>query len=241
MMYLVNRLEGSSMIDILFDRMDSWRHLPSYQLERRADIFFSLYLQPVLQAKLDFGISPIIIPEFPVRIGTIYPNIKTDKSYKIDYVCFSADTKTAILVELKTEGQSRRESQDKYLVAAREVGFTALLDGILKIFKATNSKRKYFYLLDMLAQAGFLSIPAEMYETINKDCLQGINSIAGSVKVLDCPQDAKIVYIQPNGDGPDIISFEEFRGFIEASDDLLSKRFAQSLHEWATVKAGHKK
>jgi hypothetical protein len=24
----------------LFDRLDAWRHVPAYQLERRADIFF---------------------------------------------------------------------------------------------------------------------------------------------------------------------------------------------------------
>lgn len=36
----------------LFDRMDNWRHLPSYQLERRADLIFSLYLPEVLVAKL---------------------------------------------------------------------------------------------------------------------------------------------------------------------------------------------
>lgn len=29
-------------IDTLFKRMDAWRHFPNYQLERRADIFFSL-------------------------------------------------------------------------------------------------------------------------------------------------------------------------------------------------------
>ena len=39
------------MIDRLFDRMDRWRHLPSYQLERRADLFFSLYLPEVLQKR----------------------------------------------------------------------------------------------------------------------------------------------------------------------------------------------
>ena len=40
-------------IDTLFDRMDAWRHLPSYQLERRADLFFSLYLPEVLEARAD--------------------------------------------------------------------------------------------------------------------------------------------------------------------------------------------
>ena len=95
----------------LFDRMDSWRHLPNYQLERRADLFFSLYLSEVLNAKLGFHVKDQIIPEFPVRIGTIYPDIPIDKSYKIDYVLLSADSDKAILVELKTEGLSRRENK----------------------------------------------------------------------------------------------------------------------------------
>ncbi|HPD48392.1 MAG TPA: hypothetical protein P5279_17685 [Anaerohalosphaeraceae bacterium] len=74
----------TQLISQLFDRMDAWRHLPNYQLERRADLFFSLYLPSVLESKFGVPVSPIVIPEFPVRIGTIYPNIPTDKSYKID-------------------------------------------------------------------------------------------------------------------------------------------------------------
>ncbi len=31
-------------LDIIFRHLDHWRHLPSYQLERRADVFFSVYL-----------------------------------------------------------------------------------------------------------------------------------------------------------------------------------------------------
>ncbi len=46
--------ENMKQIDTLFNRMDAWRHLPNYQLERRADLFFSLYLPEVLEAKLGF-------------------------------------------------------------------------------------------------------------------------------------------------------------------------------------------
>lgn len=125
----------TQLISQLFDRMDAWRHLPNYQLERRADLFFSLYLPSVLESKFGVPVSPIVIPEFPVRIGTIYPNIPTDKSYKIDYVCFSADLRTAIFVELKTEGLSRRRAQDKYLLAAQKAGFENFLHGLLLIFQ----------------------------------------------------------------------------------------------------------
>jgi hypothetical protein len=38
----------SEPIQQLFENLDSWRHLPAYQLERRADVFFSVYLHPML-------------------------------------------------------------------------------------------------------------------------------------------------------------------------------------------------
>jgi len=59
------------LIATLFDRMDGWRHLPNYQLERRADLFFSLYLPAAVEAKLGFSVHPLMVPELPVRIGTI--------------------------------------------------------------------------------------------------------------------------------------------------------------------------
>jgi len=43
-------------IDAIFDRMDVWRHLPSYQLERRADLFFALYLPEVLNTMPQFTV-----------------------------------------------------------------------------------------------------------------------------------------------------------------------------------------
>jgi hypothetical protein len=224
--------------EILFDRMDSWRHLPNYQLERRADLFFSLYLPMALEAKLGISIHPIIVPEFPVRIGTIYPNIEIDKSYKIDYVCFSQDLKTAIFVELKTEGLSRREKQDKYLSTAQDVGFASLLDGLLKIFKATNAKRKYFCLLKVLSEIGFLKLPSKMEEIVKKDSLVGINAFADSIAISCEAKKPIVVYLQPNGQRDDVLTFEEFSRTVEKFDDELSRRFAKSLREWAAVQAG---
>ena len=78
-------------IDTLFNRMDAWRHFPNYQLERRADIFFALYLPEVLEAKLGFAVRPELAPEFPVRIGTpIKPGTAREKkSYVKDFVSSS--------------------------------------------------------------------------------------------------------------------------------------------------------
>lgn len=220
--------------------MDAWRHLPNYQLERRADLFFSLYLPEVLEAKFGFPVRKEIVPEFPVRIGTIYPNIPTNKSYKIDYVALSVDADKAILVELKTEGLSRRDNQDKNLHASLDVGFPALLGGVLDIFRATNSKRKYFSLLEFLESMGLLRIPVDMKEIMLRPRLQGATEASSAIEITKTVIDSIIVYIQPSGTGDDIINFEDFRSVVQEHKDPVSQRFAQSLVEWARVKAGEK-
>jgi hypothetical protein len=62
--------EKMNKIDDIFDKLDDWRHLPAYQLERRADVFFSIYLPELLEERYGFEIEGLV-PEFPLRIGTI--------------------------------------------------------------------------------------------------------------------------------------------------------------------------
>jgi hypothetical protein len=243
LIFLINQVNFDKMnqINNLFNRMDAWRHLPNYQLERRADLFFSLYLPEVLEVKLGFPVQDRLIPEFPVRIGTIYPEISSDKSYKIDYVALSVNTSKAIFVELKTQGMSRRDKQDKYLIAAKKVGFPALLEGVLEIFRATNSKRKYFFLLEYLESMGLLQIPMQMKEIISRSILQGLNEASRNIKITTHTTESFIIYVQPNGKGKDIISFEDFRTVVQKHTDLVSQRFAKSLIEWKNTEAGEKK
>jgi len=63
-------VKGSgNQIASLFNRLDAWRHLPAYQLERRADIFFGLFLPDALNHHLrsrGISINPRVIPEFPL-------------------------------------------------------------------------------------------------------------------------------------------------------------------------------
>jgi hypothetical protein len=227
-----------SCIDTIFDRMDAWRHLPNYQLERRADLFFSLYLAEALESKLGFPVREQMVPEFPVRIGTIYPDIPIDKSYKIDYLALSADARKAIFVELKTEGMSRRAGQDKYLQAARAVGLPALLGGLLELFRATNAKQKYFCLLEQLEGMGLLRIPGPLREIMARPTLQGANEASREIEIVTVATECVIVYVQPRGSGPDIVSFADFATVVRKHDDPLSRRFCQSLAEWAELWAG---
>ena len=229
-----------SAIDQLFNRMDSWRHLPNYQLERRADLFFSLYLHNVLPRKTGVPVRAELAPEFPVRIGTIYPDKPIDKSYKIDYVAVAESGERAFLIELKTEGDSRRESQDRYLLASKAVGMTALLEGLLKIFRATEAKRKYYCLLAQLEAMGLLRIPEELTEIVRGKSMKGANEASRKILITSKVESCEILYIQPKSDGPHVISFEEFARAIENSEDEFAARFAQSLRDWAQVKAGRR-
>jgi hypothetical protein len=48
----------------------------------------------------------------------------------------------------------------------------------------------------------------------------------------------KIVYVQPNASGPDIISFRELTELVSRHRDPVSQQFAASLLRWAEVRAG---
>ncbi len=223
----------------MFDRMDAWRHLPNYQLERRADLLFSLYIPEALEDKLGVPILPALVPEFPVRIGAIYRDIISDKSYKIDYLGLSASREQPVFVELKTEGLSRRASQDRYLIAAQRIGMSRLIDGVLEIFRATQAKRKYFALLLLLQDIGLLEIPEELSEIMAGETLQGALCASRSVRVLtDGMRMPQIVYIQPQGEQSDVISFRQFSTVVRRHPDQVSQRFSQSLQEWASIQAG---
>jgi len=228
-----------TQINTLFDRMDAWRHFPNYQLERRADLFFAPYLVEVLEARLGFPLCPELIPEFPVRIGTIYPDApRNNQSCKIDYVALSAARDKVVLVELKTETLSRRGKQDEYLLAAQKAGLRALLEGLLDIFRVTKSKRKYFCLLAYLERMGLLRLPERMKEIMARPTLRGVNEASRQIEIKADPAESIIVYVQPNGQGDNVIPFHDFAAVVRKHDDPMSQRFARSLLRWANVQAG---
>jgi len=207
-------------INKLFSHLDKWRHFPAYQLERRADIFFSIYLPDYLKNEMGYDVESMI-PEFPIRIGAINPQIGINKSYKVDYLIKLRDDNRVLIIELKTDTLSRRTKQDDYLIAAKEVGMYSLLSGLKNIYKATTSKHKYNHLLRELEGAGFIRF---------------IDN--GDFEILNNEYEISILYVQPTGCGEDIISFQQLAIFIEKYDDYLSKRFSQSLKEWSSTLAG---
>ena len=87
-------------LEQLFDQLDDWRNLPTYQLERRADIFFSIYLREILQTFTGQDIHEVLIPEFPLHQNALDPNAKNRRHFCADYLAFSSDLKQAFLIEV---------------------------------------------------------------------------------------------------------------------------------------------
>ncbi len=69
-----NKNNESPTIERVFELLDKWRHLPTYRLEPRADIFFALFLPEVLGVRFDMKINPLLVPNFrSKRRKTIVP------------------------------------------------------------------------------------------------------------------------------------------------------------------------
>jgi len=54
-------------LEKVFQHRDRWRHLPNYQLERRADVFFSVYLASIVEAFTGVALKDKFLPEFPLK------------------------------------------------------------------------------------------------------------------------------------------------------------------------------
>lgn len=223
----------------LFDLLDQWRHLPDYQLERRADIFFAAFLPRFLSARLKLDIRPSLVPEFPVRIGTIDPATPSNQSCKIDYLALDASGRHAVFIELKTDSSSRRDKQDRYLLAAKNVGLPALLDGVLKIVCASSHKHKYCRLLRLLEQHRLIALPPNLDDALNSPrYASAVNACLPQTQIAAAEPSVHVLYLQPVAARPDEIGFDEFAAWLETQPGTLAARFASSLRTWAAVTPG---
>src|ERR1051326_388533 len=207
----------NELINQLFANLDMWRHFPAYQLERRADVFFSIYLPGFLQAEKGYDVQAII-PEFPIRVGTIHTKQDVNKSFKVDYLVKVNNPSRVLFIELKTDNHSRRPKQDWYLEAAKDKGMRSLLLGLKNIYAATNAKNKYDHLFRSLESANLIRLSGE-----------------NRFEVVDDQTVISILYLQPNSTiDEDVITFDEFAKYVGKKKDELSQRFAKSLIAWAS-------
>ena len=219
----------------LFCLLDRWRHLPNYQLERRADVFFALFLPEVLEAHLlerncSVEINRTLIPEFPIK------KKNDNRSKKADYLALSKDGKRAFLIELKTDIASRRKKQDDYLKQAAERGLCCLVKDVLKICRATGEKAKYVHFLKLLSDIDLIEYEDGLFP-IRKGYSEVLKIIKDKVKKRSDWPSLEVVYIQPRL--TTTIDFKEFADTIEKGEGGgIRSLFACYLREWAANDAG---
>ena len=211
------------MIEEYFDLLEEWKKYPAYKLETRIDSFVGFVLPKVLEDLLGLK-TRAIIPELPIRIGTVHPHHNdkpfAERSYKVDFY-IRTECGQNIFIEFKSDSKSRSEKQDEYLKLASEVKMTAILEGILKIYDVTTYKNKYSVLLEKLSDSGLLNQLNIKYEP--------------SVDV----EDIRILYVQPRdlpGDADkEIITFakvaESIRKVYPNNDFMI--RLSKSLDIWS--------
>ncbi|MYJ96140.1 MAG: hypothetical protein F4053_11315 [Proteobacteria bacterium] len=235
----------SQAIAHMFDAMDTRRHLPKYKLEARLAPFFELYLHDVLSECLGIELDPVVIPEFPLRKGTLYQDEKIEEpnqSKNVDYVAFSMDRKTAFLVELKTDMSSKSADQESHLRDACGMGLAPLVDGIFEICRSKDcNRRKYVHLLHLLDKLELVTIsdPGKL----NEMTFYPQPKPYWTTKALELVKPAfegklkhtRVIYIQPRESDPkpgfEYIYFEDVADIVQRYGEL-GRVFAKSLRGW---------
>lgn len=220
-------------LEALFRNLDRWRHLPNYQLERRADIFFSLYLVGLLQEATGIELEETIVPELPIKRDLVWTELPTDKSLKVDYVLFAKDRSRVFFVELKTDRGSRRDTQDHYLETAKQLGFRRIVEGLCSIIRKTQAHQKYHHLLTILVSLGYVSMPEDIREYLYPNPRVGLSKHLALVVPTSLDSLIEVLYVQPEQtEGAGCIDFETFAEFVGRHDDPLSVTFAAHLRRW---------
>lgn len=247
-------------IEDIFGNLNTWRHLPGFKLEEHAAPFFELFLPAVLEAHFDgVDIHPILIPEFPVfkrRIGSDCQSTNSDQSesnhrennlhYRVDYVAFSQDCREVFIIELKTDMDSRRETQDLKLSCVEKLLFTELVSDIVDHTKSKRNRKrsKWVHLCHRLAQLDLIHIPNIdlLYRMTFPQAIPGwTEEFNGVILKADGKLATNtVVYIQPDADNESsnsnaqYIGFEEFASIaVELGD--LGRLFAKYLLEWIDI------
>ena len=242
--------DTSRTVAHMFNILDAWRHLPGYRLEGRLAPFFELFLLDVLGECLNgVKLHPVIIPEFPLRKGTLDCDNDSNQSYNVDYVAFSQNRETVFLVELKTDMGSRRPEQDKYLLDARQEPFRYFVLGAMQLARASKQKPKYLHLMHLLSDLELVSIKngANLYHLTYPKPRPGWNKAFDSVQLVESWEStetkSKVVYIQPVCEKDDPEHGTRYIGFSEVADTVqqrgeLGYLFANYLRQWTCPAGG---
>lgn len=210
-------------LNTLFDLLTDWRQLPAYQLERRADIFFALYLEDLLIYCGYFAARDrlTVIPEFPAKQEHM------NLSDRIDYLVASDDK--MVYVELKTDNHSIRTEQALYLHKNQQKKLSEVFSDIISISTARAKYRHLIEKLDRWIEYTDARLVKERCR-LKEDAIAKIRSV-------------EVVYILPTLQPIRSEQYEHrsigFKTLIEMlnlpryDDDPIARRFAEALTVWA--------
>lgn len=217
----------------LFDNLDRFRHLPAYQLERRADAFFSVYLPGLVEEVTGVPLEDEILPELPIKRELVWAELPTHQSVKVDYALFSKDRRQVFFVELKTDVGSRRDAQDEYLEAATQLGFRKVLQGICDIFPKTKSYQKYCHLAATLSRLGYLELPPDLADFAYPTPRRGLTERLAAIRPRGEDSSIEVLYVQPHAtEGNRSIDFDQVAAYVARRPDPVSQAFAMHLLKW---------
>lgn len=228
----------------IFSNLNTWRHIPTYQLERRVDAFISAYLPGCIQSASFYASKtlPAIVPEFPLK-----KNEGTAAIFgRSDYAIFHPD-KPVYFLELKTDtGSVDQEEQVDYLRAAEGRKFSFYFDAIFNYYaripNAPDSWLQYQNLLELMRRYSICT----RGEKITPNAHRSNYYLTDMYKEKIC----KVIYFVPNrtdvdskrlGFNPEVIDFKQFCDYLgqeQFKDDFLAKTLRYCLARWATIPPG---
>lgn len=243
-------------IENIFESLEKWRNFPKYQLERRLDIFISLYLPEILKkgidelqyAKID-EIKKNMYPEFPLK------KTKDRSSDNADYAVFIE--KTIYLIELKTDTNSINDKQIKYYNnTLNNKTVEDIFEDIIEIENKSDKYEKYDFLLNELIYGNQISNPCKKIKGRRQWKLNGEEK---NLKIerqrqrkdlndkISSFENIKVIYIIPkkdneilkkikdndnNNDKIQVIDFEDIIKILapEEKNDLILKNLCNILN-----------
>ena len=250
--------QSAILLNRALETLDKWRHLPSYKLEPRVDVFFGLLLSDILKAKFELQSDRMtVIPEFPLRKGTLDCSCKpkeANQSVKVDFAVFyrDPDDQRVFLVELKTDNESIKQAQLERMKKAKDIGVEELLDGVVRCARRGKKvRRKYAHFMRRLDQLRCI----EKFEKVGSDAWKrrqpGLAGRFEKMRVGKSWSDAiiELVLVYPGGKPSTVSSRKKIDwtksrtwlrtiDFYEFAGILGEHPLASYLRRWADIEAG---
>ena len=249
--------QSAILLNRALGTLDKWRHLPSYRLEPRVDIFFGLLLPDILKAKFELQSSRMtVIPEFPLHKGLIVndEDAEDNQSVKVDFAVFypDPDDQRVFLVELKTDNHSIHKKQLKRMKKAKDAGAKTLLRGVIRCAQhGKKVRRKYAHFMRRLDQLHCI----ENFEEVGSEAWKRTQpGLAGRFENMCAGKSwshaiIELVLVYPGGEPITVspkskIDWAKSRtwlqsiDFCEVADMLREHPLTPYLRRWADCEAG---